>query len=358
MSVQTRPIDITTKDNLLIGVPFVEFAPKLSGGGFGSFRSMGIVQDAAIAKSITRAALKSSHSGVAKLVREIVQEIEARLRVDLFQFGPDNMQLFMGSATLTNENAGTTAVVDEKVTLPSSATEFASLVNLGVSAPITSVDPDTITAEAVGTGDGATGTTKGDFALDFKPKVIGDVTSFKEGGTERVSALVAGSTPSAGEIGIVVGTGADAGDITYPAGEAPANGDALVATYTPSHTLVEDTDFSVDYPDGRIRRISGSSILKAKQPLLVDYSYTTFDGKVLAPFSQLTFPGKCRLRLLTDIGINLIWTVPLVDVTLTDEDFAFSREEFATGQLNVTLRDDGTSQPFGTMRLFEEGASI
>lgn len=357
-SIETRPtgINALTSDNVMIGMPYVEFAPAIGSPAYGPFRQLGIISEARITKAIEAAALRSAQSGIDVLVKEIVRSLEARLIVSVFQFDKDNMQLFFGSSTLTTLNAGTGTVTNEAAELQAAATDWSDLANSLVTT-MTSLDPATVTNEAVGTGDGSLGGTTGDFILDFPVLVIGDVTGFTVGGVDESAKLVSGSTPGAAEIAIVVGDVANSGSITFGSGEIPANGAAIVATYLSTHSLTENTDFSVDYPGGRIRRISGSNKLRGAQPLLVDYSYTTFDGGVIAPFTQLTFEGQLRIKLLTDVGINLTWTIPSVNLKLTDTDFEFNREEFAAGELSITLVDDGTTQPYGTMNVYEESAA-
>jgi hypothetical protein len=356
-SIQTRPVDTTTVDNLIIGIPYVDFAPALVSGGFGSFRNLGIINDASINKTIELATLKSSQSGFGVLAREIVRDLEARLTITLFQHSAANMQYVLGSATSTTENSGTATITNEEVQLQPVATDWTDL-EFPLIDTLTSLDPDTITAEAVGTGAGGTfGETQGDFSLDFSVLVLGDITAFTEGGVDRLADLVSGGSPAATEIGVIVGDLSTSGELVWPSGEAPASGDAIVATYLPSFAPVENTDFSVDYPSGRVRRITGSNFLRSLQPILVDYDRVTLDATVLKPFTQNTFSGKARIRLLTDVGINMDWTIPSVDLRLTDTDFEFSREEFGTNELVITMRDNGTTTPYGECRVYDENAA-
>src|SRR3990172_4090620 len=120
MSVETRPTDTITSNNLIIGVPYVEFAPSLSSGGYGPYRQLGIVNEARVTKTLELATLKSSHSGTSKLVRELVRDFEGRFVATIYNFVAENMQLFLASASLDTVNAGTTAVVNEAVTLQAS----------------------------------------------------------------------------------------------------------------------------------------------------------------------------------------------------------------------------------------------
>lgn len=360
-SIEARPnINDQTANNLLIGMPFVEFAPKLPSGAFGSFRQLGIIDSANITKTIETVALRSAQSGIDQLVRELVRSFEARLVVNVFEFSGDNMQLFFASSSRTQNSAGTTSVVDETVTLAASAPDWADLANALVQlTPTPVVTPSAIVDEAVGTGDGTSGDTSGDFSLDFKPLVVGDVTSVTVG-VDSYTPVGVGAAVAGLEVEVVVGTGATSGDLQFFSGGVATNvTGAIVATYTPSHTLVENTDYVLDYSGGRIRRPDNSTTvaLRNSQPVDVDYDYQTFESNVVEPYTQFVFEGRARVKLLTDVGINITWTIPLVNVRITDTDFAFNREEFASGELSFTLVDDGTTTPFGTLEVFEESAA-
>lgn len=354
-SILTRPSDTLTPDNLLIGMPFVEFAPKLSSGGFGSFRDLGIIRSAALQKTLEVITLRDSRSGISEKIRELVRQFDASLVVTTHKFDKQNLQLFLAAKSVTDINAGTATATNETVTLTDDPKNWADLANSLVQT-FTSLEPAQISDEAVGTGDGSTLT----FNLDFKVNATGDVSSLTVGGTERSGDLVSGTSPSAGQIGLVTGTGSDSGKLTFPSGEAPADGDAIVATYTPSFSLTENTDFSVDYPGGRIRRIDiASDKLKDNQPVDATYDYETFDGAKLPPFSQFVFEGKARVRLLTDVGINLDWEIPVVNLRVTDTEFAFSEDDFATGELALQLIKDSTQpdKPYGEAKVYDENAA-
>lgn len=372
MSILPRPADTITPDNLLIGAPTLEFAPKTGAGQFGAFRSLGIIDDAAIAKEIETITLTDAASGTEKLIRELVQSFEARLNVTVFNHEGANMQLLLASSTLVSQAAGNVVIVNEEVRI-ASPTGFTDLANSFL-VSIQSVDPALITSEAIGTqavgGKAASfGETQGDFAFDYKVNLITDISSYIETlagvPTERVTDLVAGGAPAAGQIGVIVGGGATSGEITYPAGEAPADGTVITATYQPTFALVEDTDYIIDFVDARIRRAAGGTILQVgrnnglEQPIFVDYTAADLARNELQPFTQFVFEGKARLRLLTDVGINIDWEIPLVNVRLTDDDFTFNREDFQASALSVTLVEDTASStgPFGTLRVYEEGAS-
>lgn len=359
-SIETRPVDDFTIDNVLIGMPFVEFGAADGVGGFGAYRNLGIVDAASVEKVVEVISLKTAQSGTDKLVREVVRSLEARLIVSIFNFNPENMQLFFASSTLTAISGGTTAVVDEVVTLGVDVFTWADLANLGLTV-FTDADPAQITDEIVGVGDGTLGDGVGDYALDFKPNDVAEVTSITVAGVAYTPVgLTLASTGLEVEVTDYVDDTTNAGDLQFHSAGVPVNVTGeILATYKPLHTLTENTDYAVDYADGRIRplAIGATDKLKASQPLEVDYTYTSFTGQQVKPFTQLTFTGRARLRLLTDIGINIIWNIPSVTVRLTDTAFAFSREEFGTGEVSITLQDDGTATPFGTMDVYDENAA-
>ena len=196
MSVFPRPADPITKAHLFIGQPIVEFSPALSTGGFGPHRSLGIIDAAAIQKTIELATLRNPQSGVSRLEREIVRLFEGRLALSVFNFDPENMRLFLAARDLTAVSGGTVAVVNELLTLTDDDRDFVNLDNMLVTEPLTGLDVAQIVLEAVGIGQGTPfGETLGQFSLDFPIKVIGDVTSYLENTTERVADLVGGNPP-------------------------------------------------------------------------------------------------------------------------------------------------------------------
>ena len=363
MSVQPRPIDTITVDFLQLGMPFIEFAPALQSGAFGPFRNLGIVDTAEVAKTIELATLRSAQSGVSVKVRELVRQFDAQLNVGLFQHSPENMQFMFGSESLVDVVANPAAsVVGDPFRLTDEPQDFLDLGNQLVDEATVVVTADSIIDEAVGVGAGGTfGETQGDFALDFKIFAIGDVSSYIErlGGvdTERVTDLVAGGAPMAGEIGIIIGSGATGGEITYPGGEAPASGTQIIVDYEPTFTTTLNTDFSTDPIPGRIRLFDfngGSDPFRNFQPMEADYDHVLVAHDELKPYTQFVFSGKTRVRLLTDVGINIIWDIPSSSVRLTDDAFVFNRDEFQITPLIIDILDAGGSARFGTLQLFPE----
>lgn len=366
MSVQPRPIDTITVDFLQLGMPFVEFAPALSSGAFGPFRNLGIVDTAEVAKALELATLRSAQSGISVKVRELVRQFDATLNVGLFQHSGENMQFMFGSESLVDVVANPAAsVAGDPFRLTDEPQDFVDLANQLIDESTVVVTADSIIDEAVGIAPGGTfGETTGDFALDFKIELIGNVASYIErlGGvdTERVADLVAGAAPMAGEIGINVGATAVSGEITYFGGEAPALGTEIIVDYEPTFATVLNTDFSTDPLPGRIRLFAfelltpNTEPFRQFQPMEADYDHIEVDHDELKPFTQFVFQGKTRIRLLTDVGINIIWTVPSSSVRVTDDAFTFNRDEFQVTPLVIDLLDAGGTDRFGTMELFPE----
>jgi hypothetical protein len=358
MSIETRPSDILTPDNLLIGMPYVEFAPANNSGGYGAYRSLGIINSASIAKTLETAVLKSAQSGTDVIVREIVRSFEGRLTVATHKFDPENMQLFLAAASTAQTSAGTDTATAEEATLGAAYDQWADLVHALVTA-FTTLAPAPIVDEAVGTGDGTSGDTFGDFLLDFKPLLVANVTSVVVG-SQAYTPIAEGAATSGFQVEVRIGTGANSGQLRFNSGGSPANvTGAIVASYAPSHTLTENTHFVVDYSAGRVRRISGEQALRDLQPVLATYDYTTFDGYSMPPFTQFTFEGRARIKLITDVGINMIWPIPDVSLKITDTDFEFNKEEFAAGELELTMNYDSTqpAAPYGTATVYSESVA-
>lgn len=363
MSVEPRPVDTITVDFLQLGMPFIEFAPLLSSGAFGPFRSLGIVDTAEVQKTLELATLRSAQSGISVKVRELVRQFDANLNVGLFQHSPENMQFMFGSESLTDVVADPAfSVAGDPFQLTDDPENFVDLANQLLDESTVVITADAIIDEEVGTATGSPfGETQGDFALAFKILVIGDVASYIErlGGvdTERVGNLVAGGAPMAGEIGIIVAAVATGGEITYPAGEGPADGTQIIVDYEPTFSTVLNTDFSTDPIPGRIRLFAfdgGSDPFKSFQPLEADYDHVLVAHDDLKPYTQFVFSGKTRVRLLTDVGINVIWVIPSTSVRLTDDAFVFNRDEFQVTPLIIDLFDAGGTARFGTLQLFPE----
>jgi len=363
-SIETRPSqNAMTSNNVQIGQPFVEIGLKTGTNTFDAYRTLGILSSSAIAKEIETVALRSSHSGTSVLVRELVRQFEARLNVETFEWSAENMQLAFASATSTPISAAVTPVVDEEVFLSGDTATWADLANPNVlESPSFVATCATITDEEVGTGDGTSGSSLGDFSLDFKPlDTVTDVASVSVGGV-AFTPIAVGAASSGNEVEIE-----DYGDDTtnagrmqfFVAGVAADVTGAILATYTPGHTLTENTTYAVDYQDGRIRALllGATDVLKPNQPLFVDYSYNAFDGVDLSPYTQFVFEARARVRLLTDVGINIVWPIPSVNVRLTDDDVEFADDDFGSLALSVTLIDDGSATPYGTMSVYEEDAA-
>ncbi len=358
MAVEPRPVDTVTKENLFVGTPIVLFERKLSSGAFDVPFNLGIVEGSELQKVVQLLELRDAASGLQVLNRRSVGAIEPLLQLSLFNFEPDVMRYLLGSCSTTVISAALTVVLDDEVTVPDAFTKFASLDNRNVTTePLTDLDAKTVTLEAVGTGDGVLGTTDGDFALDFPVFVLTDLSGgvFTIGGVDRTGDLVAG-VPGAGQIGLTVGAVPNSGFLDFEGtggGAVPAAGDAIVATYTPTFTFTNGTDYILDLFEGRIRFLSTDKV-RADQIVLADYSYNRAATTRLTPFTQNAFEGKATVKQLTDIGINFIWTIPSASIRVNDEALTWSAEDFATGSLTMDILSDGSAAPFGTFDQFPE----
>ena len=370
MPVVPRPTDIKTEENLLIGMPFVEFAVKNSNGTYDPYRNLGIVDAAELQKTIEPNQLRSAQSGTSILVRELVRQFDAALQVQIFNFEADNMRIFFGASAITAVSSGTPTVTGDPFVLTDDNQDFLDLEESLITEPVTAVSCGAIVLEEVGTqasgGEVANfGEVLGDFALDWKPLDHLDVTSYIETtaagvATERVADLVGGDppVPAPGEIGVNDTLTVNAGKLLYPATETIADGTSITVSYEPSHVFVENTDFVVDYKEGRVRILQdfdgAADALRSYQPMEATYDHTEVAHSDIDPFTNFEFQGKARIRLLTDVGINMIWAIPKSSIRLTDDAFAFSRDNPGLGTLLLNILDNGGSQPYGLIEVYEE----
>ncbi len=364
MSVQTRPIDLLTRTHGMLGTPYVEWAFALDGGGFGSYREIGIVEAAEIAQAVTNADMRDPRSGTSQLVRRHTREFDLTLSATTKKFDAANLQLMLLASGITAVAGGVTAVAADSVFLTDDPEDFVDLANAGlVEATVTVTAAEVGTSpdlERVGTGQGTPfGETQADFALDFTVLVVGDVSSYIETPaagvvTERVGDIVAGAAPMAGQIGIIETAIATSGEITYPAGEGPAAGTTIDVTYAPTHTITDNVDAFYDPKFGRVRCIFSTNKLRALQPIDVAYDYNAIAHDEISPGTQLTFPGRARIRHLPDVGVNWIWPIPQASIQASGEAFAFSPDEWAGHAISITLENNGSANPYGVLEIFDE----
>ncbi len=361
MSVQTRPSDIVTEDFLLLGQPVLEFAFELASGAYGAYFNLGIPASTEVQKALQYAQLRNAQSGTSKLVREFVRQFDATIQVALFRHSGENMQLMFASASLADVSSSVVAVTDDLHYTTSDEQDFLDLANQRIVEPM-AAGPNCapIVDEDVGTGDGTTGDTSGDFSLDFKPLAVGDVTSVTVAGV-AYTPIAVGAAAAGNEVEVVVGTGATSGDLQFFVGGVAANvTGAILASYAPSHSFVENTDFVVDYKSGRIRYLNvdgATDALKALQPMHADYSYNEAEHQLIKPYSQFVFPGRARVRILTDVGMNLIWTITKAQIRTTEDAFVFNVDDLSQSVLALNLLEDTTNptDPYGTMEIYREG---
>lgn len=361
MAIETRPnVNTFTANHAFVGLPFIEFAPETSTDTYGPFRQLGIVDSVELQKTVDLLTMKSFQSGSGSIVRELVGSLDLRLQVGLFQFDEQNLQLFLGSNVVTAVSAAPTAVLNDEFSVaPLFPNEFSDLSNRSLTTePLTDLTCKAITGEAIGTADGTTSPeTTGFFSLDFGVLTVAGsaITIYHDGVdvTTLGKTLVSGTTPTTNQIAIQQGAIAASGDITYATGEAPAAGVVITADYTPDHTFTNITDYNLDPTAGRIRMLATNKV-KVGQKLLADYSYSRPAHNLIRPFTQRVFNGRCRVKQLTDVGINFVWNVPKVSVRLTDDAFAWASDDFARGTLIVNLLDNGGTEPFGDFQMHDE----
>lgn len=367
MPVQPRPSDTFTRDNLLLGFSVVEFTPNSTGVAV----PLGILSGQTLQKEIETLQLERGDAGTLTVDREVVSRFSTNMTFELFNFKADIAQYIFASSVLTPITANAAAAGNGNYSLPANNAfdQFLDLPNATINESSVEVTFQEVENEAVGTGDGASGGTQGDFALDQKIKAILDVTSFTVNGVEEVSNLVAGSTPLAGEIAIEIGeedsTTTGSGTITFGASKIPANGATIVATYTPSFSttgtdIVNLTDFVFDPTLGKIRMLNAGAdagpfrVDGAEAALNAAYTFNQKAANSLDPFTQLSFEGSAVIRHLPDTGINFIWTIPSATIRVTDDDLTFGAEDFATATMQMNINDAGGSQRFGTLELSSE----
>lgn len=379
MPVETRPTDSFTRDNLLLGFSVVEFEPSLIAGGFGAAVPLGILSGQTLQKEVETLELPRGDAGLITIDRELVSRLSVSMQLQTFNMRSDIFQYIMAATSLTPITADASAAGNTDLLVPSidPFDAFSNLDHANLSEASIAVTFQAITSEAVGTGDGATGGTQGDFNLEQKIKAIGDVTVFLVGGVDETAKLVVGSTPTANEIAIEIGeedsTTTGAGAITFGSGEIPANGAAIVATYTPSFSGADfenaglaaslDNDYVLDPVLGKLRWLREAAddtpfrLLGANAGMNVAYTYNRRASQSLQPFTKNQFDGRATIRHLPDIGINFIWTIPSATIRITDDDLTFGAEDFGVGTLQLNINDAGGSNRFGTLLLSSETES-
>jgi hypothetical protein len=246
MPANPRPTagDLVTKDNLLIGMPFVEFAPVVAGVQQ-PFINLGIVDSFELAKELETLALESSQSGLRVTVRELVTRIDPEATIGLFNFEATVLRFILGSTSLTPVSQNPAVVVtNEEVEATQDHLDYLDLANSPVNAGSVVVTPAPNVSELVGVGDGTGGDTFGDFELANKIRLLADITGtidVDNNGTITAYTVIAeGAAASGNEVEVRVGTSSTSGQLRFNVGGSPANViGSITATYTPSFTLVE-----------------------------------------------------------------------------------------------------------------------
>lgn len=370
MPVQPRASDTYTQDNLLLGFSQVTFTPALAAGGFGTAVPMGFLSGEELQKEVETLELERGDAGLITVARELVSKFTAGFQLQLFNFRADLFQYLIASSSITPVTADAVAVVtNETFSLPGSLPfeNWTDLSKGDVNEASIEVTCGTVTDEAVGTGTGAVN----NFFLDYKVKAVGDVTSVTVGGVVYTPIAV-GAAAAGNEVEVTVGEAEGAhltasGSLEFYVGgilNDPPNGDAIVATYTPSFSttgtdIVNLTDFVFDTVLGRIRVLKDGVIgaftqAGGSQPLEIDYTYDRKASNDFKPFTQQVFQGKATINHLPDVGINFIYTIPSASIRITDDALTFDAEDFALGTLILNILDAGGTDRFGTISLSSE----
>ena len=365
MPVQPRPADAFTRGALLLGFSVIEFTPT------GSIVPvpLGILASESLQKEVETLPLEDGSAGLLTVNRELISRFAPSMSLELFNFSPQVARFILGSDIATPVVAEPAAAesVDVTVQLGVPAPAFLALGAFGdidesMVAPI--VAP--IVDEIVGVGAAGVGGTQGDFALNSKVLVIGDVSTITVAGVSI--PVVAGSTPAVGEVAVEVGLEDDivtgSGALTFGTNVIPAVGEQILATYSPSFTLTLNTDFTVDPIFGRIRFIKSGADAGAFRAvpandvvMRVPFEYARRASTTLNPFQQLTFDWSAVIRHLPDVGINFIWPIPSVTIRITDDDLEFGAEDFARAALQLNINDAGGTTRFGQIALSSEAES-
>ncbi len=260
MPAQPRPTDgdAITIDNLLIGMPYVEFTPTI-GGVQQQPINLGVVDSAELAKELEAVALESSQSGTRVTLRELITRIDPEFNIGIFNFAAEVLRFTLGSATLVEVTAdAASAITAEDHTLTADPQDYLGLSNSLLNAGSVRVDPSAVLDEAVGTGDGLLGDVSGDFTLDFKVRLVADVTRVDlvtaAGVVTSFTPIAAGAAASGNEVEVVVGRAGTSGDLQFHVGGTPTpvpTGSRIEADYHPSFGLVQGYSISADIQSAR-----------------------------------------------------------------------------------------------------------
>lgn len=369
MPVATRASDEFTRDNLLLGFSQVFFTPV----GSATSIPMGILSSQSLNKTVEVLQLPKGDSGTVTVDRELVGRVEFQLAMETFNFKANLAQLLFGSDVLTAVTADAAASTSSNVTIPTTDPfdVFLDLDHATIDESTVEVTFNTITDEAVGTGDGATNA----FILDQKVKALTDINTAGHvtvtvGGTPTVyTAVGVGAATAGNEVEVIIGetdgaAGTGSGSLEFFVGGAstpPASGAVITASYTPSFTttasdIVNLTDFVFDPTLGKIRFLDPAGADNSPfrttgddASLNVAYDYNRKASFTLQPGRKNATDGTAVINHLTDVGVNFIWTIPSATVRLTDDELSFGTDDFAVGTLILNINDAGGTSRFGTI---------
>ncbi len=373
MPAQPRPTDgdTITIDNLLIGMPYVEFTPTVNGVAQQPI-NLGVIDSAELAKELEELALESSQSGTRVTLRELITRIDPEFNIGTFNFAATVMQFSLGSGTLTPVVANAAAVVtDESITTTTDPLDYLALNQIDINVGSEVVTAAAVVDEQIGATDGSLGAASGDFTLDFKVFAVADVTRIdfvdSLGQITSFTPIAVAAAAAGNEVEVVVGTAGTSGDLQFFVGGVAtdlAAGGRVEGDYEPTFTLTQGIadpdDYILDTKNGRLRvlteatKATGTQVIIQGQAVFIDYTFSQKASTTLKPFTQTTFAGTARIRQLTGVGINFIWDIPKAQIQITDDALTFADDDFTVGNLTIKVLDAGGTDRFGTLQHFTE----
>ncbi len=327
-------------ENYAVGLPIVYFDD-----GSGE-RDIGNIAGAGIEPAITYLEHFTSRSGVRLKDKSVAVEKAVNITVTFDELNADNLKHFFMSNTLITHAAAVVSVVNEVFSISAYSTVWTALDYTDISS--VSVELGSIDAEAVGTGTGASGEEWGDFTLDFAPQSPADITSLTVATTPFVALGDGGAGTASFEVEIICGNTPTGGNMRFFInGSADNVTGAILATYKPSWDGTENTDFSVDYSGGRIRRISGGvdhEVIRDNQNLLIDYMYQTGDEKRIYPMKSDVVEGSARIVFEPEVGNPMQWTIHKCNIR-PEGSLDFNAEDWMTADFVLEILADITDNP-------------
>jgi hypothetical protein len=361
-------------------------------------RDLGNMVDVAIGRETQELEHFTNRPGTR--VKDKVLALSESITIDFALDEPviSNFILFFKGDTAAQQNSGTTAVVDQKVSLPTSY----AMVSLGKPGAITSysvrqfvdycylfdgVSTYTNNSTEADTSAGTPFTINAD-AGDFL--YIGKTTKFQTFGIDVATSAV-GYTGAKweywnGSAWTTLSTSGTAdfsadGTVTFtiPGSWAQNTVNSITAYWlrfsqtaaspaTPatvnsigrSATIVENTDYVVDLgtstSDARIRAVSGGKIADGEQ-IKVSYTYPTFTAVISNLVKAGAAEGAARLEVHPQSGRGLSFDIEIPKCQIASSgNLSLNDQEFMKIPLKLTVLDDTENtptHPYGRIVVFD-----